>query len=89
MSIVHCHFLKSDCTSCQRALDLPGTGSQIGLLGGLDERVRLSGAAAAEVVVVDGPEHDASQPVVAHVLRLQAQVGTRGEMVWKRCDKLK
>ena len=54
------------------ALDVPRAGSQIGLLGGLDERIRLAGAAAAEVVVVDGPEHDASQPVVAYILRLRA-----------------
>ena len=54
--------------------DSPGDGCEVGLLGRLDQRVRLARAPAAEVIVVDRPEHDAAQTVVAHVFRLRALI---------------
>ena len=41
-----------------------------GLLGGLDQWEGPVVARAPEVVVVDGPEHDAAETLLAHVHRL-------------------
>ena len=40
------------------------------LFGRFDQRILLPGANSSEIVVVDRPEHDPSQLVVQHVLRL-------------------
>ena len=50
-------------------LYLPRTGQQR-LLSRLYQRVRTPVAFPAEIVIVDGPEHDATQSVVTDVPRL-------------------
>lgn len=47
-------------------------GIEHGLLGSLDQGIRLAAARATEVIVIDGPEHDATQPVGDHIFRLLA-----------------
>jgi len=43
-----------------------------GFLGSLDKRIWLSVAGAAEIIVVDGPEHNAAQSLGHHIFGLLA-----------------